>query len=228
VKHALRESNVQKGLSHPNIVRLYDTVEIDSSSFCTVLEFCEGPDLAHYLRKHKKLPEKEAKLIIRQVINAIRYLHDLPDKVIHYDLKPQNILFHKGRVKITDFGLCKTTKEEVIELTSQGVGTYWYLPPECFETDKKAVISPKVDVWSIGVIYYEMIFGEKPFGNQMSQMRILNEGIMLKANSVNFPQTQKGLVSNESKDFIKDCLRFAAEERMDIKATATHRLFDKK
>jgi tousled-like kinase len=108
------------------------------------------------------------------------------------------------------------------------VGTYWYLPPECFEMDKKAVISPKVDVWSIGVIYYEMIFGEKPFGNQMSQMRILNEGIMLKANSVNFPQTQKGLVSNESKDFIKDCLRFSAEERMDIKATASHRLFDKK
>ena len=49
-------------------------------------------------------------MIIRQVINAIRYLHEMPDKVIHYDLKPQNILFHKGRVKITDFGLCKTTK----------------------------------------------------------------------------------------------------------------------
>lgn len=141
-------------LSHPNIVQLYDTVEIDSSSFCTVLEYCEGPDLSYYLKKHKKLPEKEAKLIIRQVMSAIRYLHELPDKVIHYDLKPQNILFHKGRVKITDFGLCKTTKEDVIELTSQGVGTYWYLPPECFVSDQKAMISAKVDIWSIGVIYY--------------------------------------------------------------------------
>lgn len=93
-------------------------------------------------------------MIIRQVINAIKYLHELPDKVIHYDLKPQNILFHKGRIKITDFGLCKTTKEEKIELTSQGVGTYWYLPPECFVSDQKAMITTKVDIWSIGVIYF--------------------------------------------------------------------------
>jgi tousled-like kinase len=71
-------------------------------------------------------------MIIKQVINAIRYLHSLQDKVIHYDLKPQNIMFHKGKIKITDFGLCKITRDDVIELTSQGVGTYWYLPPECF------------------------------------------------------------------------------------------------
>ena len=182
-------------LSHPNIVRLYDTVEINSNSFCTVLEFCEGPDLSYYLKKHKKIPEREAKLIIRQVASAIRYLHELPDKVIHYDLKPQNILFHKGRVKITDFGLCKTTKEDTIELTSQGVGTYWYLPPECFCEEKGTVITPKVDVWSIGVIYFEMLYGEKPFGNAMSQMRILKEGIMLKAHSVVFPNSQKGTIS---------------------------------
>ena len=114
VKHALRENNVHKLLSHPNIVQLYDTVDIDSSSFCTVMEYCEGPDLSHYLKKHKRIPEKEARLILRQVMSAIRYLHELPDKVIHYDLKPQNILFHKGRVKITDFGLCKTTKDEYL------------------------------------------------------------------------------------------------------------------
>lgn len=161
-------------------------------------------------------------------MSAIRYLHELPDKVIHYDLKPQNILFHKGRVKITDFGLCKTTKEDVIELTSQGVGTYWYLPPECFVSDQKAMISAKVDIWSIGVIYYEMLFGEKPFGNQMSQMRILNEGIMLKASVVNFPNTQKGIISNESKEFIRDCLCFNVEQRMDIKVASNHRVFDKK
>ena len=141
-------------LNHPNIVKHYGTVEIDQNAFFTILEYCEGPDLSYYLKKHKRLSEKQAKVIIRNVISAIKYLHELPQKVIHYDLKPQNILFHQGKIKITDFGLCKQAKEEIIELTSQGVGTYWYLPPECFVTDQKALISPKVDIWSIGVLYF--------------------------------------------------------------------------
>lgn len=73
-----------------------------------------------------------------------------------------------------------------------------------------------------------MIFGEKPFGNQMSQMRILNEGIMLKASVVNFPNTQKGAVSNESKDFIRDCLTYNVDQRIDIKTAYNHKMFDKK
>ena len=56
IKHALRQNSVHKMLSHPNIVRLYDTVEIDPNSFCTVLQFCEGPDLSFYLKKYKKIP----------------------------------------------------------------------------------------------------------------------------------------------------------------------------
>ena len=84
-----------------------------------------------------------------QVLSGLAYLHGLPRPVIHYDLKPGNILFSKdGEVKITDFGLSKImeTGRDDIELTSQGAGTYWYLPPEAFrEPGKNAVsISPKV------------------------------------------------------------------------------------
>lgn len=97
-------------------------------------------------------------------------MHNNKDKIIHYDLKPQNIMFHKGELKIADFGLCKVIESDVsrLELTSQGVGTYWYLPPECFESGKNATISTKVDVWSVGVIFYEMLFGERPFGQGMT------------------------------------------------------------
>jgi tousled-like kinase len=74
---------------------------------------------------------------------------------------------NNGELKITDFGLSKimdSTKTNM-ELTSQGVGTYWYLPPECFDQSPK--ISSKVDVWSAGVIFYEMLYGKKPFGHNM-------------------------------------------------------------
>jgi len=67
---------------------------------------------------------------------ALKYLNlnNNKLKVIHFDLKPSNILFHKGEIKISDFGLCKIIENDdtKMELTSQGVGTYWYLPPECF------------------------------------------------------------------------------------------------
>lgn len=95
--------------------------------------------------------------------------------------------------------------ETRLELTSQGVGTYWYLPPECFSNDV-AKISTKVDVWSVGVIFFEMLFGFKPFGNDMTQERILKEGIMLKAFSLDFPP--KPVVSGEVKEFIKKCLEY--------------------
>lgn len=65
IKHALRETSVHKELSHPNIVKLYDTIEIDSNSFGTILEYCDGPDLSQYIKKYKQIPEKDAKLIIR-------------------------------------------------------------------------------------------------------------------------------------------------------------------
>ena len=67
-----------------------------------------GPELSTYLKRHKSLDEKEAKIIIKQILCALDYLYNLKDKVIHYDLKPSNIIFHEGVIKILDFGLCKT------------------------------------------------------------------------------------------------------------------------
>jgi len=217
VKHANREFEVHKELNHPNIVRLYDCINIDDHSFATILEYCEGPDLSMYLKQHKILPEKDGKVIIKQILAGLKYLSDHKTKIIHYDLKPQNVIFHKGEVKISDFGLCKIVDPDVsrIELTSQGVGTYWYLPPECFlMDDQPPLINNKVDVWSVGVMFYEMIFGMRPFGHGMSQEKILKEKIILKSHSVTFPQ--KPAVSLEAKDFIKKCLAYSQEDRIDI------------
>lgn len=215
IKHALRENQVHKNLVHPNIVSHFDSVEIDSNSFCAVLEYCNGPDLATYLKKYKTIPEKDAKSITRQILSGLKFLNETSKKIIHYDLKPQNILFHDGLVKISDFGLCKVMNEDEtrLELTSQGVGTYWYLPPECFYNNYPK-ISTKVDVWSVGVILYELLYGIKPFGNDMCQEKILKEGIMLRAYTLDFPP--KPSVTSELKDLIRKCLEYNQEERPDV------------
>ncbi|CDW76433.1 protein kinase domain containing protein [Stylonychia lemnae] len=217
IKHALRENEIHKDLNNRRIVRQFDTVEIDHNSFCTILEICSGPDLYFYLKQQKQIPEKEAKLIISQILSGLKYLNDFKQKIIHYDLKPQNILFHNGEVKITDFGLCKAMDEnsEKIELTSQGVGTYWYQAPECFlMTGQPVEIDSKVDVWSVGVIFFEILFGQKPFGHDKSQQAILSDQTILNAREVIFPQ--KPIISDGCKEFIRKCLAYNQKDRYDV------------
>ncbi|XP_022112704.1 serine/threonine-protein kinase tousled-like 2 isoform X5 [Pieris rapae] len=231
IKHALREYNIHKALDHPRIVKLYDVFEIDGNSFCTVLEYCNGHDLDFYLKQHKTIPEREARSIVMQVVSALKYLNEIKPPVIHYDLKPGNILLTEGNVcgeiKITDFGLSKVMDEENynpdhgMDLTSQGAGTYWYLPPECFVVGKNPPkISSKVDVWSVGVIFYQCLYGKKPFGHNQSQATILEENTILKATEVQF--ANKPTVSNEAKSFIRACLAYRKEERIDVFGLARH------
>lgn len=100
-------------------------------------------------------------------------------------------MFHEGKIKILDFGLCKLIDNEHsrIALTAQGAGTYWYLPPETFD-ETNPTITSKVDVWSTGVIFYELLFGERPFGHNMSQQNILNNRVILNALDVQFPKNK--------------------------------------
>lgn len=88
LRHALREKDIHKTMDHPRIVKLYDVFTIDTNSFCTVLEYCDGNDLDFYLKQNKCVPEKEARSIIRQIVSALRYLNEIKPPVIHYDLKP--------------------------------------------------------------------------------------------------------------------------------------------
>ncbi|KAJ3625370.1 hypothetical protein Zmor_004283 [Zophobas morio] len=242
IKHACREYNIHKALDHTKVVRLIDVFEIHHDSFCTVLEYCEGHDLDFYLKQKKILSErvwlfihsgcsarlmvtikKEAKSIVVQLFDALRYLNELVPPVIHYDLKPANIMYHKKLVKITDFGLSKvmeTTSTSVteMELTSQGTGTYWYLPPETFQSGPSPpTISSKVDVWSVGIIFYQCLYGKRPFGDGLSQQSILQQQTILNAKEVTFPP--KPFVTQETKDFIKQCLAYNKEERLDVLST---------
>ena len=215
-KHVSREYEIHRNVRHLRIVSLFDVFEIDNNSFATVLEFCQGTDLDALLKEKRRLPEREAKSILLQILSGMQYLSQPSEDgsrqgIIHYDLKPGNILFDEfGDAKITDFGLSKIVDApdpaESMELTSQGAGTYWYLPPECFVMDETVRISNKVDVWSIGVIFYQMLFGKRPFGDGQSQDAILNNRTMLNARQVPFPDRPQ--VSEECKSFLRKCLSY--------------------
>ncbi|CAI9105883.1 OLC1v1004905C1 [Oldenlandia corymbosa var. corymbosa] len=219
VRHAIREYNIHKSLVHNHIVRLWDIFEIDQNTFCTILEFCSGKDLDAVLKATPVLQEREARIIIVQIFRGLVYLNKRSQKIIHYDLKPGNVLFDEyGVAKVTDFGLSKIVEDDVgsqgMELTSQGAGTYWYLPPECFELNKTPLISSKVDVWSAGILLYQMLFGRRPFGHDQTQERILREDTIIKARKVEFPS--RPAVSNEAKDFIRRCLTYNQADRPDV------------
>jgi tousled-like kinase len=195
--------------------------EIDNNSFATVLECCNGTDLDTLLKDKRTLPESDARAILLQILLGMQYLSRPSEdgsrqEIIHYDLKPGNILFDdNGDAKITDFGLSKIVdapdSADSMELTSQGAGTYWYLPPECFVMEDNVRISKKVDVWSIGVIFYQMLFGRRPFGDGQSQDKLLTDHTMLNAREVKFPK-ETG-VSESCLDFIRACLTYEQSSR---------------
>lgn len=219
IRHAIREYNIHKTLVHHHIVRLWDIFEIDHNTFCTILEYCSGKDLDAVLKATPVLPEREARIIIVQVFQGLIYLNKKSQRIIHYDLKPGNVLFDElGVAKVTDFGLSKIVEDDVgsqgMELTSQGAGTYWYLPPECFELSKTPLISSRVDVWSAGILLYQMLFGKRPFGHDQTQEKILREDTIIKARKVEFPT--RPAVSNEAKEFIRRCLTYNQAERPDV------------
>ena len=213
INHTVRENEILKLINHKNIVKHLDTIMIDNNSFCTVIELCNGKDLSSIIHERKKISENEVKVITKQIVNALIYLSSLNKKIIHYDLKPQNILFDNYEVKITDFGLAKMIENgNSVELTSKGTGTYFYLPPECFNLNKCVVINQKVDIWSLGIIVYEMIFGIKPFGNNISQIQFVRDKIYNNLKFINF-NFENVKISNECKMFIKGCLEFDLDKR---------------
>jgi tousled-like kinase len=134
-------------------------------------------------------------------------------------------MINEGRIKIIDFGLCKLyeTNESRIELTSQGTGTYWYLPPETFEFDRPTKISNTVDIWSTGVIFFELLYGRRPFGHGMTQSTIINENIISKAHSIPLLNSPKGYsISGQASGFIKQCLEHDQEKRISVKDAYFH------
>src|SRR6266487_3652806 len=157
-----REARALARLSHPNIVAVHEFGQVNGLPYF-IMEFVDGLNLRQ-LERAGKLSPQEALKIVPQICEALQFAHD--EGIVHRDIKPENILLDKkGRVKIADFGIAKILgREPDVALTqTQGVlGTPQYMAPE--QVEKPQSVDHRADIFSLGVVFYEMLTGELPLG----------------------------------------------------------------
>ena len=158
VRRFQREALSASSLAHPNIVEMYDVGE-DDGIYYIVMEYVEGKTLKQLLKKRGTLTLSEAIDIMSQLTDGMAHAHD--SYIIHRDLKPQNIMIKDdGQIKITDFGIAMALNSTQLTQTNSVMGSVHYLPPEQ-ASGKGCTI--KSDIYSMGIIFYELLSGSLPF-----------------------------------------------------------------
>lgn len=159
VQRFRREAQAAANLNHPNIVSIYDWGE-ERGTYFIVMEYIEGQSLAQLIQNQYEFSFQQSVHIIREVASALQFAHE--NDVIHRDVKPGNILISKsGQVKVTDFGIAQAiSAKENLTQTGTVMGTATYFSPE---QARGLPIDPRSDVYSLGVVLYEMLTGTPPF-----------------------------------------------------------------
>jgi predicted Ser/Thr protein kinase len=157
-----REARALAKLTHPNIVAVHEFGQVNGMPFF-IMEFVDGLNLRQ-LEQAGQLSPREALQIVPRICEALQFAHD--EGIVHRDIKPENILVDKkGRVKIADFGIAKILgggQEVAITETKGAIGTPHYMAPE--QVEKPAAVDHRADIFSLGVVFYEMLTGELPLG----------------------------------------------------------------
>ena len=158
VKRFINESKAVSMLSHPNIVNIYD-VSMKNAEKYIVMEYIEGITLKNYMTKKGVLSLREIIGYTEQILRALSHAH--AKGIVHRDIKPQNIMLLKnGIVKVTDFGIAKLPNAETVTMTDKAIGTVYYISPEQASGN---AIDARSDIYSLGVMMYEMATGRLPF-----------------------------------------------------------------
>lgn len=209
----LKEITLMKKLKSANIVRFLDTFKSVNHTYI-IQEFCNGGDFRHYLTKKGRLPESEARHILRDFLNGFSELVSLG--YLHRDLKPENILIDNNVFKLADFGFATQVQNFQQSLLKTVVGTPLYMSPQilCHES-----YTTKSDVWSMGLIYYEMLCGKTPWPAR-DQLDLIEN---TKKMPLRFPFDIK--ISDTSKEFIKGCLQYTEKNRFGWEEIFNHPIY---
>jgi serine/threonine protein kinase len=159
-----REARSLARLNHPHIVMVHDFGHTETGLYYFIMEFIDGTDLRHVIQAGE-LSAAESLAIVPQICEALQFAHE--EGIVHRDVKPENILLDKkGRVKIADFGLAKLLDRpaNLYTLTGAGqrMGTPHYMAPE--QIEHPGQVDHRADIFSLGVVFYEMLTGELPLG----------------------------------------------------------------
>lgn len=214
VQRFINESKAVLMLSHPNIVKIFD-VSVKGEYKYIVMEYIDGITLKSYMQKKGALSVKETISYSIQILRALEHAH--LGGIVHRDIKPQNIMLLKnGQIKVTDFGIAKLPDAKTLTATDKAIGTVYYISPEQAAGEKG--IDRRTDLYSVGVLMYEMITGRLPFDgeNPVSiALKQINEDA--KAPTELIPTIPKGL---------EQIIQFAMEKDKDKRFQTATQMID--
>lgn len=188
-----REALSTTSLAHPNIVNIFDVGEEETLHYL-VMEFVEGKTLKEYIIEHSPVEPARAVQIMRQLTSALEHAHQ--NQIVHRDIKPQNILMDKeGNVKISDFGIAMALSATSYTQTNSVLGTVHYLSPE---QARGGTANKKSDIYSLGIVMYELLTGKLPFSGEsavsIALKHLQNETPSLRKSVPSIPQSLENVV----------------------------------
>ncbi|KAH7653503.1 Non-specific serine/threonine protein kinase protein [Dioscorea alata] len=212
----LKEIDILRHVSHPNIVRFHHAVQTDERIFL-VLEYCDGGDLAAYIQRHGRVSEALARHYMRQLASGLQVLRE--NNLIHRDLKPQNLLLSTNGeapvLKIGDFGFARYLMPQGLADTL--CGSPLYMAPEIIQNKK---YDAKADLWSVGAILYQLVTGKPPFDGA-SQFQLFQN--ILASSELKFPQEVLADLHPDVVDLCKRLLRQEPVERLTFEEFFNHK-----
>ena len=206
---AKKEISILKNLDHPNIEKIYEYYEKENESINIIMELVDGQELFSKLMKESRFSEQNAAIIMYQIFSSIKYCHD--NGIIHRDIKAENIIVQDEKnlfVKLIDFGSCEILTANKLTSTYK-VGSPSYIAPEILNGEE---YDYSCDIWSLGVLMYYLICGNKPFtGNTEEEIYKA-----IKSNELKFKDKVWDNISNEAKNLIKNMLVKNKKKRINI------------